>query len=181
MNSDKTRSVVVIFGKTGTGKSYFAKEYIKNFDRVIICDPKHEYNGLIFTSYLDVAEYYKEERPEKFIFVCRFEKDIDYNYLFKLALIIEDLLLVVEEAEIYISPGSRSSAFLDCVRYGRHHGISLLGIARRATELSIDFKAMCDSIISFKQNFPRDIKTMQEMGFEGLENLPDYKYIQIDF
>lgn len=181
MDSNKVRTVTVIFGKTGTGKSYLAKQIIDSYTRVIICDPKHEYTGLIFTNFSDLSEYYKDNVPEKFTFVCRFESELDYNYLFKLCLIIEDLLLVVEEAEIYISPGARSSSFLDLVRYGRHHGISILGIARRATELSIDFKAMCDKIISFKQTFPRDIKTMQELGFENIETLPDYEYIEIDF
>jgi hypothetical protein len=181
MDSSKKRSVTVIFGKTGTGKSYHAKKIIKTFSRVIICDPKHEYDGLVFENFSDLSDYYKEYKPESFAFVCRFENELDYDYVFKLALIIEDLLLVVEEAEIYISPGARSSSFLDLVRYGRHHGISILGIARRATELSIDFKAMCDKIISFKQTFPRDIKTMQELGFEDVENLPEYEFIEIDF
>jgi hypothetical protein len=181
MNPNKSRFVRIIFGKTGTGKSSLAKEFIKGFSRVIICDPLNEYPGLIFTSFIDIAEYWKEYQPEKFVFVCRFENDMDYDYVFKLCIIIEDLLLVVEEAELYISPQTKSSEFLNMVRYGRHHGISLLGIARRVTELSPDFRAMCDTVISFKQNFPRDLKTMEEIGLEGLDVLHDYEFKEVNF
>lgn len=72
---------------------------------------------------------------------------------------------------MYVSQNARSSEFLKLVRIGRHSNISLIGISRRTTELHTDFKAMVDTIISFKQVLENDLKTMYTFGFTGLENL----------
>jgi hypothetical protein len=89
------------------------------------------------------------------------------------------LLLVVEEAEIYISPGERSNAFLNLVNYGRHYNVSILGIARRATELSRQFRAMCQRYISFKQTDVVDLQLMEKMGLSDLDKLSDHEYKEI--
>lgn len=175
------RDVIIIFGKTGTGKSTLALDYIKEYDRVIILDPKEEYEGLIFTDIESLIDFYKINKPDNFTFVCRFSESVDIENLFLFCELIENLLIVVEECELYVSPYVKSSNFLKLVRYGRHHDISILGIARRASELSSDFKAMVSRIISFKQTLPRDIKIMAELGLENVDTLPEYQFISVDY
>lgn len=173
------REIIIIYGKTGTGKSELAKKYICDFERVIIIDPKHEYDGLIFTSLIDLIDYHNEYDPQSFIYVCRFESDLEHEYVFKFAKLIENVLVVVEEAEIYISPFARTSSFLDLCRYGRHHEVSILGIARRNSELSINFRSLVTKLISFKQTEPRDLKAMEELGFHGLDKLGEHDFIEV--
>ncbi|MCK9282165.1 MAG: DUF87 domain-containing protein [Melioribacteraceae bacterium] len=169
------REITIIYGKTGTGKSHLAKELIYNYNRVVIIDPKAEYmDGLVFNNFIDLVDYYKDNEPDEFIFICRFESDLEHEYIFKFCQIIEDVLLVVEEAEIYISPYAKSSAFLDLCRYGRHHNVSILGIARRVSELSINFRALVTRLISFKQTEPVDIKISETLGFHGLDQLQQF-------
>ena len=175
----KTREITLVFGKTGSGKSYFTRSYIQDFERVVIIDPLHEYEGLIFTNINDLIDFYEYNKPETFRFVCRFENDSEYDYLFEFCNAVGNLLLVVEEAEMYISPYAKSSEFLNLVRYGRHKAISIIGVARRASELSTDFKAMVNRIVSFKQTLPHDLKIMSQLGLENLEQLPDYEYKEV--
>ena len=173
------REVTIIYGKTGTGKSFYTKKYIAGLNRVIIIDPMQEYTGTVFTTFEDLANYFIEYEPENFCCVCRFESDEEIEAVFNLCKIIKNLHLIIEEAEIYISPYAKSSAFLDLCRYGRHQNISIIGIARRCSELSINFRSLVTKIISFKQTEPKDLKIMQDLGFDNLDSLPEHQYIEI--
>ncbi|MCC7332647.1 MAG: DUF87 domain-containing protein [Flavobacteriales bacterium] len=170
------REIKLIFGKTGSGKSYFVKNKILPlFSRLVIIDPQLEYEGLIFTDYSDLANFHLENSPESFRYVCRFNSDLDIDFLFRWCYAVGNLCLVVEEAEQYISPYAKSSNFLYLVRYGRHKSISIIGIARRLSELSTDFKAQVNEIISFKQTLPLDLKLAEQLGLFGLDKLGKYE------
>lgn len=176
------REIILIFGKTGSGKTFLANILTKNVKRLIIVDVFNEYEkGIIFNSFLDLLEYHKKNNPENFRYIARFESDLDYDYLFKFCYEVGNLTLLVEEAEIYINPYQKRNEFLKLVRYGRHREISIIGIARRVTELSTDFKAQVNKIYSFKQTLPRDLKIMQELGFENLESLNEHKYAIVEY
>jgi ABC-type dipeptide/oligopeptide/nickel transport system ATPase component len=178
----KNRNITLIFGRTGSGKSFHAKKLIKNYNRVVIVDALYEYeNGIIFNSFDDFINYNIEFLPPRFTFICRFQTDEEIEFLFKTCYQIGNLLLVLEEAEIYISPYSKSSEFLNLVRYGRHRSISILGIARRTAELSIDLRAMVNKIISFKQTEIYDLKKMESLGFFELDKLNQYEYIEKEY
>jgi DNA helicase HerA-like ATPase len=169
--------IILIFGKTGTGKTTLAKELIKNERRVIIVDALQEYTGLILEDFESTVEFFRN-KPKEFKLVCRYDSDLAIEYLFKLIFEIGDICLVVEEAEIYISPYAKSSSFLRLVRYGRHRNIKIIGVARRTSELSLDFRAQVNKIYSFKQTQPRDLQLMQELGFENLDKLGEHEYAE---
>ena len=174
------REINLIFGKTGTGKSTFAKRYIENYNRVVIIDAMEEYEGIIFYRMSDLFDYIEFndliDNDKPFRLVCRFSEDIEIEYLFETLFVVGNLLLVVEEAEIYISPYAKSGAFLKLVRYGRHKKISILGIARRSSELSLTFRSQVNCIYSFKQTDFNDLKYFEKLGLYGLDKLEDYKY-----
>jgi len=140
-----------------------------------------EYEGTIVENFEDCCDYFLNVKPSSFRIVARFTDDLDIEYLFKLCFVVGNLVLVVEEAEIYISPFAKSTSFLRLVRYGRHRNIRIIGVARRVSELSVDFRAQVNTIISFKQTEPRDLAIMQELGFTGLENLNNYQFIEKSF
>lgn len=178
----KNRKIILIFGRTGSGKSYLAKRMIQKFNRVIIIDKMFEYHSdTIFYSFNDLLEYYLKNVPDEFCFVCRFESDDDIELLFKFCWYVKNLLLVVEESELYISPYKKQSEFLKLIRYGRHRAISIIAIARRVVELSNDVKANADEIISFKQILKKDIDYLKQLGFTKIENLGKYEFEVINY
>lgn len=178
----KFRKIILIFGRTGSGKSFLAKKLIKKFNRVIIIDKMIEYHSdNIFYDFNSLLEYYLKNIPENFTFVCRFENDNDVELLFKFCWFVKNLCLVVEESELYISPYQKQSEFLKLVRYGRHRAISIIAIARRVVELSNDVKANADEIISFKQILKKDIDYLKQLGFNKIENLKQYEFEVINY
>ena len=137
----------------------------------------HEYKGIITENFLDCFEYIKDKKDFR---VCvRFTNDMDFEYLFSLIFELGNITLLLEEAEIYISPQATSSSFLNLVRYGRHKNIQILGIARRASELSLNFRAQTNVIYSFKQTEIRDIETLEKIGFRQLNQLGEHEFSEI--
>lgn len=178
------RKVILIFGRTGSGKSYFVKQIIKKLSRVIIIDKMFEYNdGIIFYSFIELLDYFLINKPQEFKFICRFENDNDIELLFRFCWYVKNLVLVVEESELYISPYQKQSEFLKLVRYGRHRAISIIAIARRVIELSNDVKANADKIITFKQILKKDLDYLENLGFNKDEilNLKQYEYKEVIF
>jgi len=174
------RKVILILGKTGCGKTTLSKKIRSKFSRVLTLDPLHEYDGTIIENLSDfftLADSFKGNND--FNYTCRFESDIDVEYLFKFSCIYEDFLFVIEEAEIYLDPRSINKDFLWLIRYGRHKNISLLCVARRVPEITIDFRAQCSSIISYKQTEPNDLKLLNDYGFDSdkILNLSDHEYV----
>lgn len=177
-----TREIKLVFGRTGSGKSYLVKTVLlKDYNRIVIIDTQFEYDGLIFYDFMSLSEYHLTNSPESFKYVCRFKNDTDIEYLFKWCYAVGNLVLVVEEAEQYINPYAKSSNFLYLVRYGRHKAVSIIGIARRLSELSTDFKAQVNEIISFKQVLPLDIKLAEQLGLYNLDTLPQYQYKSVQY
>ena len=178
----KRRKIILIFGRTGSGKTYFAKRLISGINRVIVIDRMFEYDdGIIFYSINEMIDYILIHKPDKFKFICRFESDYEIELLFKLCWYLKNLVLVVEESELYISPYTKQSEFLRLVRYGRHKSISIIAIARRVVELSNDVKANADKIITFKQILIKDLEYLERLGFdkEKILNLKPYEYCEI--
>lgn len=178
----KNRKIILIFGRTGSGKSYLAKRMIQKLKRVVVVDKMFEYHSeTIFYNFDDLLEYYLKFIPNEFNFVCRFESDEDIELLFKFCWYVKNLVLVVEESELYISPYKKQSEFLKLVRYGRHRAISIIAIARRVVELSNDVKANADEIISFKQILKKDIEYLKQLGFQKVDKLNQYEFEVINY
>jgi hypothetical protein len=164
------RRVILIFGKTGSGKSTLSKRIISQFERVIVFDPLEEYSGLVVFSYEEFVEYFREYRPT-FHVVCRFENEEDYEKVAMGVWYIENVLLVLEEVETYLNSYDRQSYINHLIAFGRHKRISILGIGRRPVEVPIKLRAQCSSIFSFQQTEPPDIMYLEKWGFEPRELL----------
>jgi DNA helicase HerA-like ATPase len=179
----KTRRVVLIFGRTGSGKTYLARQIAQREKRIVILDPMHQFSGTVFTSFDAFAAYIEPRLDTAFDFriVCRFRDDVDIEYFFILARQIQGYTLCIDEAEIFLEPRSMNEDFLQIIRYGRHNEISLIAVARRVPELSVDLRAQADSLITFNQTLPGDLKNLEAYGFdpEAIRALGKYKYVVV--
>lgn len=140
-------------------------------------DKMFEYEGIEIYNFLDFYEYTLTHK--QFRIACRFECDLDYEYLFRLIFELKNITLLAEEIELYVNPRTQSSSFLRLVRYGRHRQINIVGIARRASEMSIDFRSQTNRIISFRQTEINDLKIFENIGLHDLDKLGDHNYKEI--
>lgn len=149
--------------------------------RLIIFDPLTEYeDGLIFYDFLEWCDYLEsKEEPLHFRHILRFDNQQDYFLALEVAYQIGDLLLIIEEVTNFANERSVDKTFDTIVRFGRHQGVSLIGITQRFANVPRLLTSQMDIIISFVQTEPRDIQyicmVVGQRG-ESIKDLAPYKY-----
>ncbi len=176
------RHVILISGQTGSGKTFLARKIRNKAKRVITLDPLMEYDGIIFYTFDQFADYVKQggtDEGREFSLTCRFTNDIDIYSLFKLCWIIPNHLLVVEEADVYLDDIDNFKGFEDLIRRGRHQNISLLCNCQRVVDVHPKFRAQVTSFVSFQQVEPIDLKRLETWGIreDEVQALPIHTYI----
>jgi DNA helicase HerA-like ATPase len=165
------RKAILDVGQSGTGKTRVARMLAERFPRRFILDPLGEYSGTVFESMTDVFDFFEQNADlEEFSIVLRSSDESDADFLFRLAWSVGNLLLVVEEANIYMDSRAKFPSFLQLVSRGRHRGVHLLCVSQRVPEVMIAFRAQKTSLITFLQDEPSDIDHLEEWGFDA-ENI----------
>lgn len=164
-----TRKVFLITGKTGTGKSRLVKQLRQSFERTITLDPLEEYEGTIFFDFVTFRDYVADHVEENFSLVCRFTDEQDIDLLFQAVWFVERCTLIVEEANLFFDPHSKIQSFHRLVAQGRHKEISLLCVSQRVPELPISFRAQRNTIVTFQQTEPYDLKLLEGYGFDPVD------------
>jgi len=182
------RRVILILGKTGSGKSTLAKKIIATYDRVVVFDPLSEYHGgLVVEDFSDLVRYFETQSPDSFFLVCRFrgstldETEQIYDYAARACDEIGNLLLVIEEAEMFLNSRNETSYINNLISFGRHKHISILAIGRRPVEIAIRLRAQFTSIFSFRQTEPRDLQYLEAWDFDAgeLMNLEAFQFATV--
>jgi DNA helicase HerA-like ATPase len=176
----KQREVILIFGKTGSGKSTLARKIMRGYSRVIIFDTMSEYTGaVVLEDFEDFTDFFSRG-PLTFFVACRFRSQLSYEYAARACFEVKNLLLVMEEADLYLRSTSFNdpeNPYNDLVKRGRHAGISLLAITQRPHLIDITLRAMKTEAITFRMDEPRDVSYLEDWGFKADEitTLPHFK------
>lgn len=192
MSTDEPRridnTILVIFGRKGSGKTELTRKIIKEHPRVFAIDTLAEYGhkgserGFRVCegkqACMDAMLSVKDHRAYKLALRCIPLEDnlalLDLCYEFPRSLV------VVEETSLYARPTYLPDEIAKLVRYGRHRQIDQIYIARRPSEVHRDLTAQADLVISFEQREPRDVKYLRDVAGEEAEqvqNLPRYKVL----
>jgi DNA helicase HerA-like ATPase len=181
----KQRVVILIMGKQGSGKTTLAKRVIEKYPRIVVFDPLHEYeNGDVITTLDEFAERMKEN-PKEFYLVLRFlgtdvkTSELMFEYASRIIWNVGDIMLVLEEAEIFLDSSDKNSFINYLISFGRHKGVSLVGIGRRPVELAIRLRSQFTSIVTFRQSEPNDLRYLEMLGFDSAEvaSLGQYEFL----
>lgn len=169
------REVILIFGQTGSGKSYLARELARSYHRVLIADsgfgdfaPIEE--APTYDDLLKKLEGWKAFEGKPFRVSYDFRPE-EYPLAFSTVLYLRDTLLVLEE-------GDRFDATLDEYREvifrGRHYGVHILIISLHPRAIPTDLRRQATKIISFRQIFPDDLDWLAEMMGDEAYKLVDF-------
>lgn len=170
--------MILIFGKKGTGKTTLAKKLVSVHKKnLIILDVNNEYQeyGEIYNNLPDFLQAIRKNE-----FPIRYFSDETESF-FSLLYYFRNITLLIDELHIFTSPYGFSSSLLKLVRLQRHINLKIYGVSQRIAEVSRTITAQKDKIITFRQEEPRDLKILEEYGFdpEEVKNLKKFQYLEV--
>lgn len=159
----KERNVVIISGRTGTGKTDLARKLYAAWYRRVIYDPQKEHSASGLT---------------KFIHAFRgFHIAIsDAEYASELAMLAGDCVLVLDDAYSVVRHplGEKLKAVCNT---GRHRSVSMIIVSQRVPDISPDLRAQVDAWIAFRSVLRSDNVTLErDWGLGGLDDLKSHEY-----
>jgi AAA+ ATPase superfamily predicted ATPase len=191
----KSREVVLITGKTGSGKSTLFRELIQGQKRFIIFDTLSEYRNpdnpfpaLFIRNIKDLLEYlstnhrkafrivFDPEDPDQKIILETGETLTIFELTCKVIYeALSDVAFGVEEIASYVYPGYAPPYLRKIVRFGRHSSISIYATTQRPPEIPPVIRAQITKFISFRQHEPRDIEWIRQIIGDEASKLKNLK------
>jgi hypothetical protein len=174
------RYVIVDVGKTGMGKTVWARQFLHDKPRCIIMDPQDEYRGVLFSEPDPMLDFL-EKNPHTFR--VRTDRVDLLDVLCRASMGVGRVWLVIDESQRAL-PGSGfplPDAFLDVLYRGRHRNVNVLLIAQRASTINIAARSQWTRIISFRQTETQDTKWIEGQAGEplALADLPQFGYYDV--
>lgn len=158
----KAREVIVISGRTGTGKSYLARSVYSLWSRRVIYDPQREHGdgaagGLHAFKGFHVPVY-------------------DAEHAARLAMDAGNCLLVLDDAYAFVRH-PLGEELKKAVNTGRHRAVSILVVTQRVPDVAPDLRAQVDLWVAFKTTMASDRRTLAvDWGLQDLDALGQYEY-----
>lgn len=193
MTTHRDNNFTLVFGKKHSGKSFKSRQLVAEYPRRIIVDPMREYrDGVIVTSFADAHEYLGGVKDNaRFSVILRTLDKGDEYKMIDLCLygepdnpLLPNTVLYLDEMDRLCGPSSLPPSMNKLANYGRHYGISLIGVARSPKKLHGDFMRNADVILVGKMNQPSDVDYLNEyIGSDLCERaraLPEREFIRWD-
>ena|SRR3990170_5803346 len=173
-------TILTILGMKGSGKTTLTKQIITEHSRVVILDANGEYDAarVVWGFQECVNALVEHEHKRSFRLSLRCYRVKETLRLMGLCYHFKDAWIVIDEASLYCSPVSIPDEVSRLVRFGRHRRLSLIFVARRASEIPRDITANSDLLITFKQTEPRDLLYLQSFHHdaERVRHLKPYRF-----
>ena len=164
----ESRRVAVVFGRTGAGKTVLARALLNEWRRELgadglIVDTLGEHADVPRVELADVPGWLalSAGRPSPGLVRVTVETHDDMTELGRHLAerpAGRPVVLYVDEASYWAKPAWTSPGLAGVVRYGRHYGVHLLAVARRAAEVSRELTAQAGRLYLFRVVEPRDLQ-----------------------
>ncbi len=175
-----------IIGKKNTGKTTLANRFIINRTKpCIIVDPADQFKEYkLFLSPQELLRYMVDNgftisKPLR----VAFSEQAEFDQLCKICLAHKNILLVVDEVDMFDSPTSQSRYFKKIIHLGRHYGLDLITTSRRPASISRDLTSQTDTFYLFKVTEETDLIYFKKRNSELAQivrELKPYYHIKYD-
>jgi hypothetical protein len=164
--------IIFITGRKGCGKTTYAADMARKLylsgQRVVVVDPMNGFDlpgAPVVSSCSEIIGDRLHDRS--FVAVPGTDPRLP-EAVFLFCYITGNLWLFVDEIDLYLPHGMPDGSLLNAIRYGRHRGLSLVGISQRPANVVRDLTAQSDLIVMFQTAEPRDLEYLA--GRIGREN-----------
>lgn len=159
------RDIILVYGKTGMGKTAWSIRYLRGQKRVIVLDPL----GKIPCQYFDDLEELADHTMNNRVFRVGSEYVPDFPSLCAVCKVVKDNTFVIEESQRVIPPRTDlDPAFEDLIYRGRHDRVSILAIAQRPSTVHIALRSQFTRLIVFRQTEVSDLRWIEQVTGEDL-------------
>jgi hypothetical protein len=168
------REVVLVLGKTGSGKTTWARQFIQSQTRVIVLDagfgdyPAQPVDGL---ENLILETDRLNSNGSGFFRLSYTPRMNEAPVVMDLSRVVRNCWLVMEEADRFDDPRV-CSEYDEIISRGRHYGVSILGISLYPFKLPADLRRQATRIICYRMHEPRDLAYLADIIGEDVEKLP---------
>lgn len=167
----KVRHIVCVVGKTGYGKSYLVKSCIGYASRCVVFDLQGEYDladFLIIEDFESFREHMKlHHGDDRLKVICRFDNLEDYELAFEVCYVVGQMIVVIEEVSNFSNSGGTTPVLEKLIRFGRHTGLSVVGISQRFADMSLLLRNNLDLLVCFNLTAPNDINYLSQLPYVG--------------
>ena len=174
--SERDGKRMAVFGMSGSGKSYFVKNMIRDMDRVVVFDPEEEYGELPgfqeINDYQQLLEVLYDCWDGSFRVAYVPPDGNEQHALHEVSSLIERMqrpykdgkldkrtTLVVDELNLSFPQPYKPEydAFARLCSRGRKRGINIIGVAQRPAEIATRFRGNLPRLACFSLSLPNDI------------------------
>jgi hypothetical protein len=186
ISSDK----ILIMGRSGCGKSFLCRNLQTMWPRRVIIDSLGEYNDEPekFNSFNSISNRLitaSRENHEEFTLVFQFDPenenaDETFNELIRILYYFGNILIVIEEVQLYSNPHFLPHWLRNSLLTGRHRNVGLIFTSQRPGEVNKTIVSQCRHLFCGNLIDKNDINYVA--GFLNSEsnkliNLKDRKFI----
>lgn len=180
-------AILGLVGQTEYGKTYRTKIIVKSARRVVIVDPKGEFNEDFFIK-TSVGAVVDSMLKDEFRVSVQFRDLADYELLFIALKEFSNYTLVVEELSLFCSAQSTNEDLRQIVQIvGSKQAINFIWNAQRPANISRDVSSQSHVVVSFRVLESADSKYFSQRwrSREGEEELAslgvgDYRIVRGD-
>lgn len=178
--------IIFITGRKGCGKSTYALRFAEQAagsHTLVIVDPMNCFGSLQLPDVRTRDELAAITRSGRRSF--RVIPTVDESIVetvFEFCFHAQNLILIVDEVDLYLSHALPSPWLLKLIRYGRHQRVSLVAISQRPANVKRDLTAMADDVIVFAVTENRDLQYLSQRlsptEINIVKRLPKFKHFR---
>lgn len=169
------REVVLVLGKTGSGKTTWTRKYIETLNRVIILDagfgdyPVEECNSM--DELINLAEK-RNADGHGFFRLSYTPRSGEAGVILDLARVLRNTWVIIEEADRLDDPRIHPE-YDEIISRGRHYGVSILAVSLYPFKLPADLRRQATRLICYRMHEPRDLDYLSDIIGDDVSKLPD--------
>lgn len=172
------RDVVLIVGRSGSGKSRLAAALTRSHDRLLVQGYAEDFPGIVLAKTLD--DFFDRIEGEKFR--VHYEPSAEEEgVVFLAAALLKNCTVLIDEADLLPNP-KYASYYSHAITRGRHDGTHLYLATVRPYGMPPEIVGQCTHLYSFRMHLPRDLDYIKNLTGDDripqiIRTLPRFSYV----